>query len=64
MLSQEIIDQIRAARAAREASKTTETHTETTDNDDDIDENFDPIRNIDPNADKELHGTRLNWTGW
>ena len=61
MFSEEVINQIRAAKAAR-AAKQTEAKT---DNDNEIDENFDPIRNIDPaNADKELHGSRLAWTGW
>ena len=63
MFSEEVINQIRAAKAAR-AAKQTETDDANTQTDE-IDENFDPIRNIDPaNADKELHGSRLAWTGW
>jgi hypothetical protein len=65
MFSEDTLNQIRAAKAAR-AAKQTETETETkTEEVEQIDETFDPIRNIEgPDADKELAGKKLTWTGW
>lgn len=62
MFSQEIIDQIRAAKAARQAAEA-EVEVEVEDGDEVEDEGFDPIRDIEVEVDHEV-GRGLFLASW
>ena len=59
LLSKDILDQIQWAKAQREAAAAAKVEAN-----EEVDENFDPIRDIEVDADPELEGKPLWKASW
>ena len=61
LLSKEILDQIRPAKAEREAAKAGMVDEKSEATEDEEYSNFNPIRDIEVDADPEMEGNRGMW---